>query len=95
MAVEEIDRETARAVGDVLRKHRDSSGLTQQQVATRAGIDWKYYQSLENGKGNSSAGSVANPTLQVLRKLASAYELSVPDLVWEVFNDEDESSNDT
>ncbi len=91
MAVEEVDREIANALRDVLRRHRGATGLTQEQLAAKAGIDWKYYQSLESGKGNSSKGSIANPTLQVLRKLADAYEVPVPDLVWDVFNDETEN----
>lgn len=91
MAVEKIDREIARTLGEVLRRHRDSTGLSQEKLAALAGVDWKYYQSLESGKGNSSRDSIANPTLQVLRKLAGAYGVPVPDLVWDVFNDEADS----
>lgn len=78
----------AEALSRTLRKHRKTLGKTQEELAGLAGIDAKYYQSMESGKGNSSPGSIANPTLQVLRKLADAYGLSVPDLIWDVFNDE-------
>lgn len=93
MAVEEVDREIASALREVLRRHRDATGLTQEQLAAKAGIDWKYYQSLESGKGNSSRDSIANPTLQVLRKLAGAYGVPVPDLIWDVFNDKTGNSD--
>lgn len=89
MATEQIDRETAAALKQSLRRFREGTGLTQEQLAERAGIDWKYYQALENGKGNSAKDSVANPSLQIIRKLAGAYGVSVPDLMWDVFNDDE------
>jgi len=39
---------------------------------------------LENAQGNST-GRAANPSLQVIRKLSEAYEISVPDLMFDVF----------
>lgn len=87
-----MDREAARRLGDTLRNRRTETGLTQQQLADRAGIDWKYYQALENAKGNSAKDSVANPSLQVLRRLADAYDTTVPDLMWDVFGQREHES---
>lgn len=87
MAATDIDRQMAEALSRTLRSHRKKVGKTQEELAGLAGIDAKYYQSMESGRGNSSPDSVANPSLQVIRKLATAYGVSVPDLMWDVFND--------
>ncbi len=81
------DRDMAEALRTVLKKRRSETGLSQEKLAERAGIDWKYYQALESGWSNTAKGSPANPTLQVLRKLAEAYGISVPDLMWDVFGE--------
>lgn len=74
----------AAALAAALRTRRKAIGLTQEQLAAAAGIDAKYYGSLENAQGNSS-GRAANPSLQVIRKLSEAYGISVPDLMFDVF----------
>ena len=84
MAATDIDREVAAALATALRTRRKAAGLTQEQMAARAEIDPKYYGSLENAQGNST-GRAANPSLQVLRKLADGYGVSVPDLMFDVF----------
>jgi len=84
VAATDIDREVATALAKTLRTRRQAAGLTQEQMAAKAGIDPKYYGSLENAQGNST-GRAANPSLQVIRKLSEAYEISVPDLMFDVF----------
>lgn len=51
-------------VGQRIRQLRRSLGLTQQQLAARAGITPKLLGELERGKGN--------PTLETLASLAAA-----------------------
>lgn len=46
-----------------VRQFREASGLTQEQFAERAGLDYKYYQHVE-------AGRRPNPELITLLKLA-------------------------
>lgn len=53
---------------------RRKAGLSQEEVALRAGITLQYYQSLESGRAN-------NPTLKVLVGLARALGLEVSELV--------------
>lgn len=89
MAATDVDRKMADALALSLRRHRKKLGKTQEELAGEAGIDAKYYQAMESGKGNSAPDSVANPSLQVLRKLASAYGVTVPDLMWDVFGTDD------
>lgn len=90
MAATDTDRAMAVALSRTLRERRKSLGKTQEELAGLAGIDAKYYQSLENGRNNSKPESLANPSLKILRKLAGAYGVSVPDLMWDVFGDEDD-----
>lgn len=87
MAATDVDRQIAEALSKVLRANRKRVGKTQEELAGLAGIDAKYYQAMESGKGNSSATSVANPSLQVIRKLADAFGVTVPDLMWDVFGE--------
>lgn len=56
-----------------LRRLRKERGLTQQEMAERAGLDYKYYQRIETG---------AWPGLQLrtVDKLAKALRIEVADL---------------
>ena len=58
----------------VLKKLRKSKGLTQEALAQRAGVDYKYLQKFE-GRDPSS------PTLVTLEKIAHGLELSLVDLI--------------
>ena len=57
-----------------LRELRKAKGLTQEALAQRAGVDYKYLQKLE-GRDPSS------PTLVTLEKIAHGLELSLVDLI--------------
>lgn len=57
-----------------LKSIRKSKGLTQEQLAERSDIDYKYLQKLE-GKTPSS------PTLSVLEKLSRGLEISLSELI--------------
>lgn len=56
-----------------LRALRTSAGLTQQQLATRARMDYKYLGSLERGE--------RNPTLFNIGRVANALGVSPAELV--------------
>ena len=58
----------------VLKHIRKNKGLTQEQLAERSDIDYKYLQKLE-GKNPSS------PTLSVLEKLSRGLEISLSELI--------------
>lgn len=57
-----------------LRQLRQEYGFTQEALAEKAGIEYKYVQMLE-GKNPPSA------TLRTLDKLSKAFELEVKELV--------------
>ena len=57
-----------------LKHIRKIKGLTQEQLAERSDIDYKYLQKLE-GKNPSS------PTLSVLEKLSRGLEISLSELI--------------
>ena len=57
----------------VLKKLRKAKGLTQEALAQKAGVDYKYLQKLE-GRDPSS------PTLATLEKIAHGLEISLVDL---------------
>ena len=57
-----------------LKSIRKSKGLTQEQMAERSDIDYKYLQKLE-GKTPSS------PTLSELEKLSRGLEISLSELI--------------
>lgn len=58
-----------------LRRLRLGAGLTQQMLAEKTGISYKYYQDLE-------AGRLAGITLATIEKLADTLETDV----WKMFH---------
>ena len=63
--MEDINLELGKRLRELRRKHK----LTQEELAYRAGIDYKYIQRLE-GKTPSS------PSLNILKKLAKAFKIT-------------------
>jgi transcriptional regulator with XRE-family HTH domain len=55
-----------------LRARREAKGLTQEQLASRAGVALRTLQRAERG---------GKPTVAVLQKLASALDVNVADLL--------------
>lgn len=60
-----------------LKLVRKSKGMTQEQLAERSGIDYKYLQKLESKNPSS-------PTLQVLEKLAFGLGISLQEFIKEI-----------
>jgi transcriptional regulator with XRE-family HTH domain len=65
----------SKAVGDRVRQRRKKLGLTQEELAGRAGIDTSYVGQLERG--------LRHPSLRVLACVAEALEMQVADLLRE------------
>ena len=68
----ETDRELLRRVGMILRQHRHSCGLTQEQVAEMACLNVTYLSDVERGKRNISLINLA--------RLAYAFGLPLEDI---------------
>ena len=62
------------AFAKTLKQLRRDKRLTQEELAQRAGLDYKYLQKLE-GKAPSS------PTLSTLEKLAKGLDISLSELI--------------
>ena len=60
-------------LSDNVRKSRKKIGLSQEGLALQAGINRSYVGQIER--------AIANPSLQVLVKLATTLEVDVADLV--------------
>ncbi len=56
-----------------MRKLRTAAGLSQEQLAERAGLHWTYISGIERGR--------RNPGLNNLGRLATALGVSLPDLL--------------
>jgi transcriptional regulator with XRE-family HTH domain len=61
-------------LGLVIKQLRTARGLTQEQVAKKAGVSKNYITMLEGGKRTS-------PSLDVLRRLAKAFGVPVTELL--------------
>ncbi len=72
-------QEYARKLAYRLRELRERSGLSQEEVAERAGIASNTYQKFE--KGISNKGVPTNPRLDTLVNLASVFEIDASDLI--------------
>lgn len=66
-----------------LEELRHQAGLTQAEVASRAGINPKTYQKYESGfsRNDKHKRTPANPQYLTLVSLADAFEISVSDLL--------------
>ena len=60
-------------LGEIIRKYRKAKGLTQEQLAERAGSHWTYISEIENGH--------RNPGVDVLRRIAGGLEISLSKLI--------------
>jgi transcriptional regulator with XRE-family HTH domain len=58
-------------VGQRLREWRRRRRLTQEQLAERAGLSYKFIGEIERGTGN--------PTLTTLERLSTALDIQIPD----------------
>lgn len=70
--------EYARALGIELQRRRIAAGLSQEELAHRAGLTRTHYQQIERGFWKQ--GQPANPSLKALAYLAQQLELEVGDL---------------
>jgi len=64
-----------------LKKLRKSKDLTQEALAQRAGIDYKYLQKLEGTTPSS-------PTLSTLNKLADGLQITLVEFVQQIVKDD-------
>ncbi len=68
-------------VGNALKHQRQQIKVSQETVATRSGISYRYYQSVEGGK--SSAG--IRVLFRICRGLGCHYS-AILEQAWRVFN---------
>lgn len=64
-----------------LRKRREAAGLTQDQLAERAGIGKQYLSKIENAKPHSTTGRAPAPTLETLDAIARALRVDLSDVL--------------
>jgi transcriptional regulator with XRE-family HTH domain len=69
--------EYAKELGLELQRRRVDAGLTQENLAHRAGLTRTHYQQIE--KGEWKHGNPSNPSLRVLASLARELGLEVDD----------------
>lgn len=69
----------AQRLATALRRAREGAGLSQEQVAYRAGLTRYTYQKYE--KGESRPGTPANPTLRTILAISQVLEVSLPQLI--------------
>lgn len=80
-----LDDDVARALGDFLKRAREASGASQEDVAHRAGISRNHLQVIEKGLSDRATKKSFNPHLSVLLNMCNALDVSLTDAVVEVF----------
>lgn len=68
-----MEKPIASTFGSVLREKREAAGISQEQLADRAGLHRTYVSLIERGKRTAS--------IEVLRRVASALGLRMTDLI--------------
>lgn len=64
--------QTSSGFGDAVRRARTAAGLTQEELADRAGLDRSYIGGVERGD--------RNPTLSVIEKIAEGLGITLAEL---------------
>jgi transcriptional regulator with XRE-family HTH domain len=76
-----VSKNVSRAFGNVVRRHREEKGLSQENLADQAGIHRTYVSSIERGKvrlGLDIAKQVADGLGVPLHKLIEEAEGAAP-----------------
>lgn len=68
-----MSRDELYKLGNAIRNKRESKGLTQYELAERAGVDRNYIGMVERGE--------RNPSYLSLQKIAKGLELTVDELI--------------
>ena len=77
--------EVASSFAQWLRRRREQAGMTQEELAHRAGLSRNQVQNLENNRNNNATGrSSANPSLDTILDLEAAFGLELGDLLVDV-----------
>ncbi|GAA2080325.1 helix-turn-helix transcriptional regulator [Aeromicrobium tamlense] len=77
--------EVASSFAQWLRRRREQAGMTQEELAHRAGLSRNQVQNLENNRNNNATGrSSANPSLDTILALEAAFGLELGDLLVDV-----------
>ncbi len=66
------EQQNSNRFGDAVRKARTTAGLTQEDLADRAGLDRSYIGGVERGD--------RNPTLSVIEKIAQGLGITLSEL---------------
>jgi len=68
-----MEKPIAMKFGLVLRERREAAGISQEQLADRAGLHRTYVSLIERGKRTAS--------IEVVRRVASALDLTMTELI--------------
>lgn len=74
-----MGNDAKRIIGGMIRRLRETSGLSQDKLAARSGITYQYLSALENGKENF--------TIAVLEAIAASLGMDLPDLVGRAYGE--------
>ena len=80
-----LDTVLSHALAECLRALRWESGLSQAEVAKRAGMNRNHYQLLESGLSDRARQSPSNPRLATLVAVCDVYGTTVPELITDAF----------
>ena len=80
-----LDEDVARELGAFLKRAREASGATQEDVAHRAGISRNHLQVIEMGLSDRASKKPFNPHLSVLLNMCRALDVSMTDVIIDVF----------
>lgn len=71
--MENYTKQLSRFIGEIIRTKRDSKGITQETLAGRSGVGYKYIGKIEQGRYNI--------TMTTLFKLAEGLEIEPSEIV--------------
>ncbi|MGO1592295.1 MAG: helix-turn-helix domain-containing protein [Ancrocorticia sp.] len=79
-----LEKQVATLFAKTLRSRREELGLSQEDVAQKAGIDRNHYQLMEHARSDRKSNKPVNPQMFTLLRLADALKMPLEDLIEDV-----------
>ena len=67
-------------IGTIIKKYREDNNLSLRDFASKCGTSHSYIAMLENGK-NSKTGEPIIPTITMMKKISTALDTNINDLI--------------
>ncbi len=76
-----LEKDIASLFAKTIRERREELGMSQEEVAQKAGIDRNHYQLMEHARSDRKSNRPVNPQMFTLLRLAEALDTPLEELI--------------